>query len=359
MKRARSAAAVLGAVVVAGALPVSAGAATRTVTMGPAGKNAKSIQALGSDANDFFPHATTIHVGDSVKFVPGGFHTVEFPAKGKDPAQLLVPNGTKVSGVNDAAGAPFWFNGLDNYSFNPALLSTKYGKTITFNAKKGVQSGLPLAPKLKPMTVKFTKAGTFTYFCTVHAGMQGSVKVVKASKRIPSAKGHAAKVKAQVARDLKIAKALPKSNVPAGVVDVGVAGKHGVEFFGMSPAKVTIGVGQSLQFRMTKGSFEVHTATFGPGDPETEPDSYLGQIAKSFEGAPTIDPRGIYPSEAPSTTATLNPLLHGNGFWNSGVMDTVAGSAPPGNNTVTFGAPGTYTYHCLIHPFMKGEVVVQ
>jgi plastocyanin len=31
----------------------------------------------------------------------------------------------------------------------------------------------------------------------------------------------------------------------------------------------------------------------------------------------------------------------------------------PSSNTVTFGAPGTYTYYCMIHPFMKGTVVVQ
>jgi plastocyanin len=344
---------------VAVALPVSANAATRSVTMGETGASGKKIDALGSFVNDYFPHVTTIHVGDRVKFQAAGFHSAEFPARGKDPAALLTPTGTKVAGVNDATGAPFWFNGQDNYGFNTTLLTGKFGKSVTLKPKNGLNSGLPLGAKPKPMTVKFTKAGTYTYFCNVHPGMRGSVKVVKASKKIPSAKAHATKVKAQYTRDLKIATALPKSIVPAGVVDVGVAGRHGVEFFGMSPAKLTISAGQSLQFRMTKGSFEAHTATFGPGDPNTEPDSYLGQIAKSFEGAPTIDPRGVYPSEPPTTTGTLTPLLHGNGFWNSGVMDTVAGSPPPDNNTVTFGAPGTYKFYCMIHPNMSGEIDVQ
>jgi plastocyanin len=365
VKRARYVAGVLGAVGVAVALPISANAATRTVTMGTAGKNAKKLQKLGSDVNDFFPHTTTIHVGDKVKFSPTGFHTVNFPARGKDPDALVAPTGQLIAGANDAAGLPFWFNGQPNLQFNPVLLAGKYGKKVTLNRKKGLQSGLPLAPKNKPMTVKFTKAGKYTYYCTVHAGMTGKLTVLKHRKRIPSAKAHAKKVKAQYKRDLKIAKRLPGTNVPAGTVDVGVAGKHGVEFYGMLPAKVTIPSGTSLQFRMSKGSFEDHTATTGPGNPETEPSSYLGQIAASFAGA-QLDQRGVYPSEAPSTTATLTPSLHGNGFWNSGVMDTAAGNPLPGANTVKFGeptgvyhVPGTYTFYCMIHPFMKVDVVVQ
>jgi plastocyanin len=365
VNRARYVVGLLGVVGVAIALPVSANAATRTVTMGTSGKNAKKLQNLGSDVNDYFPHATTIHVGDRVKFVPTGFHTVEFPAKGKDPAELLIPDGNKVAGVNDEAGQPFWFNGQDEFGTNPAVLSMLYGKKVTLKPKKGLQSGLPLAPKNKPMTVRFTRAGKFTYFCTVHPGMKGTVTVVRKHKRIPSAKAHAKKVKAQYKRDLKIAKALPKRQVPAGVVDVGVAGKHGVEYYGMLPATVTIPSGTALQFRMTKGSFEAHTATFGPGNPETEPDSYLGKLSASFQ-APVVDPRALYPSEVPSTTGVLTPSLHGNGFWNSGVMDTTAASPPPSNNTVKFGessgiyhVPGTYKFYCLIHPFMTGEIVVQ
>ncbi|MEA2254813.1 MAG: Cupredoxin-like domain, partial [Solirubrobacteraceae bacterium] len=29
------------------------------------------------------------------------------------------------------------------------------------------------------------------------------------------------------------------------------------------------------------------------------------------------------------------------------------------SNAVTFSQAGTYTFYCLIHPFMKGTVVVQ
>lgn len=355
--RARYSAGLLAVLGVAILLPTTASAATRTVTMGTAGKNAKKLQALNADVNDFFPHATSVRVGDKVKFVPTGFHTFEFPARGQDPAPFAAPSGNTISGVNDASGQPFWFNGRDDLQFNPVLFGQLYGKTVSFDGSKRVESGLPLAAKPKPVTVRFTKAGTYTYYCNIHPGMTGTIKVVKKSKAIASAKAHAKKVAAQYRRDLKIAKGLPKVNVPAGTVDVGVAGKHGVEYFGMVPAKPSVAVGKSLQFRMTKGSSEDHTATFGPGD-INDPNSYVGGISASFQGA-SLDQRGIYPSEPPSSTATLTSLLHGNGFWNSGVMDTQPGNPLPGNNTVTFGQPGTYRFYCLIHPFMVGEVTVQ
>jgi plastocyanin len=107
---------------------------------------------------------------------------------------------------------------------------------------------------------------------------------------------------------------------------------------------------------MSKGSYEAHTATFGPGTPGAEPQSYLGQIAASFEGAPVLDPRGVYPSDV--TPQTLTPALHGNGFWNSGVLDKASGTPLPDSASVTFGAAGTYTYYCMIHPFMRGTVTV-
>jgi hypothetical protein len=104
------------------------------------------------------------------------------------------------------------------------------------------------------------------------------------------------------------------------------------------------------------------TATTGPGNPEDQPNSYLGTLAASFQEQ-VIDPRATFQSEEPPTSATLTPTLHGNGFWNSGIMDRAGGALPrlplPGSNSVRFGAPGTYVFYCLIHPFMRGTVIVQ
>src|SRR3954462_3792166 len=136
MKTSRVAAAALGTLALVVAVPVSADAATRQVTMGTAGKQAKALQDLGSDVNDFFPHAATVHVGDKVKFVPTGVHTVEFPAKGQDPTPLAAPTGNTIAGANDAAGQPFWFNGQPEIQFTPALFAGLYGKTVSYDGKK-------------------------------------------------------------------------------------------------------------------------------------------------------------------------------------------------------------------------------
>jgi plastocyanin len=337
------------------AIPASASAATRTVDMGTPPSASKAIGKTGSDVNAFFPSTTTIHVGDSVRYRPVGFHNLDLPKKGGGVTPLLAPAGT-ISGLTDAAGAPYWFNGQPNLQFNlPALAPAGFGKKFTYTGAKGVQSGLPVIPKPKPITVKFAKAGSYTYYCDIHPGMKAKVRVRSASRSIPSAKAHAKLIKDQAARALATAKKLPSTKPPANTVDVGVAGKGGVEFFGMVPAQTTVPVGTTLTFRMSPGTYEDHTATFGPGNIE-DANSFIGKIAKSFEGT-TLDQQGIYPSDP--TLATLTPTLHGNGFWNSGVMDDSGATALPASNQVTFGAAGTYTFYCLIHPFMKGTVTVQ
>jgi plastocyanin len=358
--RSRAAAIAATAAVVL-AVPVAAQATTKVVTMGPPAKAGKSFQRQVSDVNDFFPHGVTIRVGDSVKFVNTGFHSVDFPAHAAAPLPLISPTGQKVAGANDAAGSPFWFNGQDQLGFSPSLVvKSGFGKRFTYNGSARVESGLPIQQHIKPMTVKFTKAGSFTYYCNVHAGMKGVVRVVAKSRPIPSAKADAKTLKTQISRDLEIAKRLAATKPPAGVVDVGSAGPHGVEYFGFFPKSVSVPVGTTLRFRMTKGSFEDHTATTGPGtDVEKEPNSYLGKLAASFN-SPAVDPAAAYPSDVPGgAPAVLTPTLHGNGFWNAGVMDTSNATPLPSENAVKFGAPGTYQFVCLIHPFMHGTIIVK
>jgi plastocyanin len=41
------------------------------------------------------------------------------------------------------------------------------------------------------------------------------------------------------------------------------------------------------------------------------------------------------------------------------VLDALNASPLPESNTVRMAEPGTYTFYCAIHPFMKGTVVAE
>lgn len=358
MRRGLKLAALGGGLALAFMAPAVAQASTKSVYMGTPPTSGKQFQNLSADVDDYFPHGITIHVGDSVKFIPSGFHTVDFPKKGVRGGQsLFAPTGQKVSGANDAAGAPFWFNGQDQFGFNPALFPPQFGKTLTYTGSQTVESGPPIQNNPPPFTVKFTKKGSFTYYCDVHPGMKGIVHVVAKTAKAPSKKDDARTVKNEIKRDLTLAKKAAKADPGAGKVYVGYEAGQGVEHLGFLPANLTVKAGTTITFTMSKGSLEDHTATFGPGDPET-PGTYLGDIAASFQGPGPFDPRAVYPSDPPGTPASLTQTTHGNGFWGSGVLDTVSSTPLPSSNTVRFDQAGTYNYYCMIHPFMHGTVTV-
>jgi plastocyanin len=302
------------------------------------------------DINAFFNKKTTINVGDTVSFQFRGFHTVDLPGSTGKALPLILPGPGTVTGANDAAGNPFWFNGVvPPLGFNPALGPRSKG--TTYNGKTRLDSGLPAgtgAPK--PFNVKFTKPGTYKFFCDVHPGMVGTVVVKAAGKPIPSAKQDAAATVAQATTDIKEAKKVAKTPLPADTVSLGQTGPGGVELFTMFPASLTVPANTTVTFQMSKDTFETHTATFGPVP-------YLTKLADSFL-SPSISPIATYPS-APPGTITESPTAHGNGFANVGALDQIPATPLPSSGKIDFTTPGTYHFVCLIHAQMQGTIVVK
>jgi plastocyanin len=346
------------AVALASASGAMAKSLTKVVTAGPSPAVSKVAAKLvpknfaktfNPDINAFFSKKTTINVGDTVSFQILGFHDIDLPGKAGAPLPFIVPGKTLVSGVNDAAGNPFWFNGrVPTVGVNTSLLAPSKAKA--YNGTRRLVSGLP-AGKPKPFNVKFTKPGTYKFFCDIHPGMVGTVVVKPAGKTIPTAAQDAKALKAQATAAIKGALKASKAKLPANTVSLGESAPGGVELFSMFPASLTVNANTTVTFQMSKDSFETHTATFG-----TIP--VLKGLAKGFQGV-TFPAQAVFPSD-PTQPITESLTSHGDGFANTGALDTNPKSTTiPSSGKIDFTQAGTYQFICLIHPFMHGTIVVK
>lgn len=345
MGKLRAVALAIAAFVIA---PSAAAAHTKTVYAGGPVSWSSTLGIAGVD--NFLIHRVTINAGDTVVWsgqsLAFGFHTVDIPPVGGGDLPLILPTGATVSGANDAAGSPFWFNGQPVLGFNPALFAPI--GTHTYTGEERIDSGLPItAPH--DFAVTFTKPGRYRYFCDVHAGMQGWVIVKPTGQPIPSDASDARRLAAEERHYAAEAQQVAKIKPPVNTVSVGAAGPGGLELFAMFPSTLTVKAGTTVTFAMPTRSREVHTATFGP-------EGYRNDLANAFGQNPASAPSALYPSDVPQIT--LAPTTHGNGFANTGAMDQDDTTPLPSSNTITFTTPGTYRYQCLIHPFMRGTVVV-
>jgi plastocyanin len=347
------------------AVPASASAATKTVYAGPNLSKPPKGTPEYAVANEFFRKNVTIHRGDSVSWQFRGFHNVVLPKKGTAPPPLFQPDPTRqVTGEVDPAGAPFWFNGQVQFIASPLSAFPQGGKTYT--GAKLVGSGIPEGDEPKPFKVRFPKTGTFTYYCTVHAGMSGKVKVVGKNTSVPSARADRLARNSQLAKDIaEVKKNNKRADAPGAVVEMG-RDTSKTALLAFFPASKTVPVGTAVDFRMTPGTGEVHTATFFAAK-DLVKGGYAEKLISSLfaplpgtgqNGPPVLGAPGalVYPSLP--TDLTFNGTQNG-GFVSTGLADGVAASPPPLSKTITFTAPGTFTYICLIHPEMKGTVTVQ
>jgi plastocyanin len=317
----------------------------------------KGVKALAQDQpgiNAYFNQKVTINQGDSVKWtgLAANFHTVDLPTKGGQDLPLIVP-GPLVTGVNDFAGSPFWFNGLvPTLGFNPKLLG-RIGGSV-YNGSSRIDSGLPVGPHSpNTLTVSFSKPGVYKYFCDVHADMVGYVVVRAKGKPVPTRKQDTAALVKQQTTAILAADKLTKVKQPANHVSLGLSTPQGVELYSMFPSTLTVNAGTVVTFAMSAHSREVHTAAFGPA-------SYLTTLHNAIGSPSGLAQAALYPSgPPPAGPIQLSPTSHGNGFANTGGLDRDRTTPLPTSQRIDFTAPGTYHFVCLIHPFMHGTIVVK
>src|ERR1700684_1601181 len=74
---------------------------------------------------------------------------------------------------------------IDNFTFAPAELTVKVGTTVTWKNHDDIPHTIVSAGKFRSKTLDtddsfsftFTAAGDYTYFCSLHPHMTGTIKV--------------------------------------------------------------------------------------------------------------------------------------------------------------------------------------
>jgi plastocyanin len=180
---------------------------------------------------------------------------------------------------------------------------------------------------------------------------------------VPSAKADALRAKRQLDKAISEIKKLAKQAPPAGdVIQAGPDSKSGSALLRFTPAEKTVKVGTPVTLTMTPGSAETHTFTFARELTSLKPltDGFISPLPGTGTGGPPLlglAAQGVYPSDVP-VLPPYDGTQRGNGFLNTGALDGDPKSPLPLSSTVTFSAPGTYPYLCVIHPEMVGKVVV-
>lgn len=134
------------------------------------------------------------------------------------------------------------------------------------------------------------------------------------------------------------------------------------QFSAFFPGSFTVSPGDSIKFR-NRSTEAPHTVTFGvTADRSNQPPIFAGTdenpvvFSKCSSGELPTDKLVKCPSERLGA-------FDGRGYWNSGVLQPKPAPKSAGDKNVTLRiandiTPGEYTYVCILHPLMNGEIRV-
>jgi plastocyanin len=186
--------------------------------------------------------------------------------------------------------------------------------------------------------------------------MAGSVKVLARNRPVPSAREDRRAAVAQLERAVERSRQLARFT-PTGNSVVGGHDRGEVAWFRFFPRTRTVSVGQSVRFSVSSTS-EIHTVRFGPDAWRSPADKELVMVQPQPSGPPRLQFNGLIFLPSDPVLPPYTGANHGNGFLNTGVIDTNPNSPAPASVNVTFATRGTFEFECTIHPGMQGTITV-
>lgn len=384
--------AVLLAVIAIVILPATgAGAATAyDVTVGT------FLASAPAESMRFLPGTIDVHQGDTLHFTSQGFHTATMLPVGAGVVDWMDANATIGTSQPYALVQPNPDNGPNAYKFGNLAgfptSSTCGGASqpaCSYDGTTVLNSGAPLFSNGIDLsaTINASVGSSFWVVCLVHGpNMRMKVNVVASSSPASDPAALDKANKNALAQDNNSAAALTAKfsqkqtwhTAPNGhrVWDAwaGVDNRH-VAVYGMFPHTLKISKGDTVQWHFDSLNFELHTVTFpldkakkiansmtpvcdpdGPGPgPDNPPDlmappfcSNVAQLELQFDNR-FVPPQGD------------GNLSKGSELQSSGVRGAFT-STGDANYDLKFGATSSaqgFKYICMIHPFMRGRVVVR
>jgi plastocyanin len=316
--------------------------------------------------NDFFSRAVTVHAGDTLDFKTAfGFHILSVTtdvAAARAAIPLALPDTDDPNAVG--SGAPKIMAGPAFFAANgPPACGTSVLTPCGFNGgtlpPAGVIGGNDWFVNVK------ASPGTYQYFCFLHPGMQGTLSVVDSAQPTTGqavidaqSAGEFASDQSQ-ALDVEAAASIPTYTGGAPgtrtyQVNVGItAAKNHVALLEMLPSKLDLSPGDSVRY--VWGAVEGHSVTF-PASFDVPP---FGPDFEPPDPADTGFEIVADPGNAPSGTALSSPVTP----VDSGILLGSAYGLRPSVQTWSVGtaattASGAYTYHCVLHDWMRGRLNV-
>jgi plastocyanin len=394
MRRGHRAWALVGAsVMLAGLFPATQATAQTTYDV----RVGRFLRGAPAESMRFLPESLTVHPGDVLHFTSEGFHTAtllpagigaddwvqDFSSGLEEPWSFLVADPDEPPGNVKA-------NNRVLFPTDPSCGAAD--APCQFDGGGGpvdgvLNSGIPLAGPLDfSVEVTADPGDSFWVICLIHPKMQMRVRVVAAGEDATDPSQAAQERRQLVARDTDHARALhARLNSKRTSHKIRGGGRvwdawagfdtHNLSLYAFYPNVLRVNKGDRVRWRFDALYFEDHTVT-GPNSralriagqsfvPVCDPD---GDVGPGPDNPPDTQepPFCSDPAQLEFDIRANFVLPHGNGtvtrrkdLESSGVL----GSNVPGpaSYDLTFARrlDGPYKYLCLIHPFMRGRVLVK